>query len=103
MKKLYACADRVMLYHVNNVMKSEGIDCVIKNDMIYSLAGEVPVNEVWPELWLIDETQQKKAETVLSALLASAKTTSAAWRCRQCGEEHGSQFTACWRCGFSHA
>jgi len=22
-----------------------------------------------------------------------------AWRCSQCGEVHGGQFTACWKCG----
>lgn len=103
MKKLYASDDRVMLYHINNVMKAEGLECIIKNDLMYSLAGEVPVNEVWPELWLIDTSQQKKAETILAELVTQQQPQMGSdyWQCRKCGEKHEIQFTECWRCGFS--
>ncbi|MDH5391677.1 MAG: DUF2007 domain-containing protein [Gammaproteobacteria bacterium] len=102
MKKLYASADRLLVYHLQNALASEGINCVINNDMIYSLAGEVPVNEVWPELWLSDESQLKKARKILSELLIPLKCRPGLWHCRQCGEQHESQFTECWQCGLEN-
>jgi len=97
--KLYATDDRLLIHHLKNSLQSAGINCYIKNDMIYSLAGEVPVNEVWPELWIEHEDQLSIAKQHLASIIAPENRQTQEWVCRQCGERHDGQFTNCWQCG----
>lgn len=97
MKKIHASDDRVLIYHLQNILNAEGINCFIKNDMMYTLAGEVPVNEVWPELWINNERQLLQAEKLIKDHLEPS-VRSGSWQCKQCGETHEAQFTHCWKC-----
>ncbi|MCK4707741.1 MAG: DUF2007 domain-containing protein [Gammaproteobacteria bacterium] len=99
MKKVYSSEDRVLIYHLKNTLDLEGIDCFIKNDMAFTLAGEVPVNEVWPELWITDFKLQTKAEEIIKQAVNPVQSIFKSWQCPKCGEKHDSQFTTCWKCG----
>ena len=99
MKKVYSSDDRVLIYHLKNALDLAGIDCFIKNDLAYTLAGEVPVNEVWPELWISEIKVLSKAEEVIKEVLNPVQISAKPWQCPQCGELHDNQFTACWKCG----
>jgi len=99
MKKVYASDDRILIYHLKNTLDSASIDCFIKNDLIYALAGEVPVNEVWPELWITDDSQLTVVEALIQSALVSDTGNQSAWICQGCGERHEANFTACWKCG----
>ena len=99
MKKVYSSDDRILIYHLKNTLDLASIDCFIKNDLIYALAGEVPVNEVLPELWVTDDSQLNEVEALIKSALVSDTNNQLPWTCQDCGEQHEASFTACWKCG----
>lgn len=95
--KVYSTDDRILIHHLKNLLQSEGIDCFINNDLLYALAGEVPVNEVLPELWLFDSRRLHRAQSIIDNEIRPVNQGSL-WTCHQCGERHDPQFTSCWNC-----
>jgi len=97
MKMVFTSEDIVYLHHLKNILQTKEIDCVIKNDRLVSLSGEIPMGVCWPELWVVDGMQEKWAKE----LIAESKQQSDEnnnWVCESCGEEHSSRFTDCWNC-----
>ena len=98
MKKLTSSESLVTINHYKNVLESEGIPCQIRNEYLGGIAGEMPLQEVWPELWIINDIDYDRAKQLIDATIADESPT-APWRCKQCGEENEGQFAACWNCG----
>lgn len=86
------------VHHLKNVLETAGMQCLVKDNSLFTLAGEVPAVECWPELWLLDESMLNRAEALIQDHIARAGTIKAPWQCT-CGEVHGGQFTECWQCG----
>ena len=97
MKQLYTSENRIYIFHLKNVLEAQGIDCMIKNDGLSSLAGEIPMTTVWPELWVKDVTNEKRAKVII-AECKNEISEGESWVCKNCGEEHGPQFKDCWNC-----
>jgi len=97
LKQVHTAEDRVYLYHLKNLLEAEGIDCLIKNDQLSSAVGELPMGEVWPELWVIDSLKMAWAKEIIADFEKSA-VSGDKWVCANCGEEHASQFNDCWNC-----
>ena len=100
--KIFTTDDRVLIYHLKNILLAEGIECYIKNDMMYTLAGEVPVDEVLPELWITNAAQYDVSKKIMDKVLHSDRSAEKSWICASCGEAHDGQFTSCWKCGAEH-
>jgi hypothetical protein len=101
MKKIYTSPDRLMVFHLKNILESYNIDCIIKNDFLAGAAGELPPHECWPEIWLKDDKKYEKALQILEKNYFADDVTPPSWTCTQCGEKLEGQFTACWQCGES--
>lgn len=99
MKRLFASADRLIVGHLAAALEDSHIPCVVRNQFLSGAVGELPVNEAWPEIWVMDERDLPKAKEVLQDLLGAGQRSSH-WRCI-CGEQLESQFTQCWDCGAS--
>ena len=97
MIKVYTSEDLIYLYHIKNVLQAQGIETVIRNDRLSSLAGELPITVCWPELWLIDPLKELWAIELIEESRLDADTNKN-WICKNCGEEHSSRFTDCWNC-----
>ena len=97
MKLVYTTENQIYLYHLKNVLEAQGVDCVIKNDRLSSLAGEIPLTLCWPELWVLDSLKAKWAEEIIEES-RSTEDKGSSWICENCGEEHSTQFTDCWNC-----
>ena len=97
MKLLYTAANALVVTHLRNVMESSGIECQLKNEFLYSIAGEVPPTMIWPELW-VAEGDFDRAQRLLEESLAD-KTGLPRWCCDNCGEWVEGQFSLCWNCG----
>jgi len=95
-KLLYSDANAMMVNHLRNLIESDGIACRMKNEFLYSAAGELPPTETWPELW-VDEEDFARAKAIIDEAL-SDKTGLPHWQCRQCGEWVEGQFDLCWQC-----
>ena len=98
MKKLTSSESLVTINHYKNVLDSEGIASVIKNAILGGIAGEMPLDQVWPELWVVNDLDYDRARQLLDDAI-SDESPHTPWKCRKCNEENEGQFAACWNCG----
>ena len=98
MKKVTSADSLVTINHYKNLLESEGIPCQIRNEFLGGIAGEMPLQEIWPELWVINDIDYDRARQLLDNAIVD-ESPHANWTCRQCGEENEGQFAACWNCG----
>lgn len=98
MKKLTSSESLVTINHYKNVLESEGIPCRIRNEFLGGIAGEMPLQEIWPELWVINDIDYDRAKQLLDDAILD-ESPHGNWTCRRCGEENEGQFAACWNCG----
>ena len=101
MRKVYATDNSAIIGHARQVLQNHAIPCVVRNDFLLGGAGELPVNETWPEVWVIDDRDFDRARALVAAIVAAAHESEPAWRCGSCDEQMEGQFTDCWRCGAS--
>ena len=98
MKKLTTAPLLITVTHFKNLLESEGIACRIRNEHLGSIAGEMPLGEIWPELWIVNELDFDRAKQLIDGA-AEDESPSRPWRCKRCGEENEGQFAVCWNCG----
>lgn len=85
---------------LKELLTSEGIHCLLRNDQLSAAIGEIPFVECSPELWLIDDEVYPRARLFLDAWLThDPQDYLNDWTCPSCGEECERQFNACWSCG----
>ena len=65
MKKLTTSESLVTINHFKNVLESEGIPCRIKNEFLGGIAGEMPLTETWPELWVMSDIDFDRARQLI--------------------------------------
>ncbi|RMH73720.1 MAG: DUF2007 domain-containing protein [Gemmatimonadetes bacterium] len=100
MKKVYSSPDSLMIGHLKNVLEANGIPAMLKNEHLPGLAGGVPVNECWIELWILSDIDLEQAEHIIqTALQHHTKDPLPEWQCPSCGETIEGQFARCWNCG----
>lgn len=97
MKKLTSSESLVTIHHWKNILESEGIACLLRNEHLGSVMGEVPFVEVWPQLWIVNDLDYDRAAQLLSDD-AKLESPMEPWQCRFCGETNEGQFAACWSC-----
>jgi len=98
MKKLIAADSLITINHYKNVLESEGIAAFIRNEHLGSIVGEMPFQEVWPELWVRNDLDYDRALQLIDVTIAE-ESPSSPWKCRNCGSDNEGQFAACWSCG----
>lgn len=101
MKKIYSSQDRLMTGHIKNILENEEIECIIKNEHLSSILGEIPPIECWAEVWIADDSHYDRAVQIVEKALTAQQMPQSTWHCPTCGEELEGQFTECWNCGAS--
>ena len=102
MIKIHSAPERTVVHLLKNVLDNNKINCMLKNDNLLGLAGEVPYTKVWPELWIIEDSDEKRARTLINEILSNKPDENKIkWKCSECGEENEDQFSDCWNCGKS--
>lgn len=99
MKRVYSSDNPLIVGHLKRVLEANHIACMIRNEFLLGGAGELPPIECWPELWVVEDSQQQKARALVESVLAMGTESGEDWRCSDCGEPLEGQFTACWACG----
>ena len=102
MRKLTTASTLVEIAHYRNVLTSEGIDSFVRNEHLGSIVGEMPFQEVWPELWVVNDLDFDRAKQLIDKSVLK-ESPSESWRCAACGTENEGQFAVCWQCGAHHA
>ena len=83
--------------HLCNVLESAGIRAFLRNENLSRVAGEVPFDQTWPEVWIFDDTQAAAAQQWIDQIRRPRYAPG--WTCAHCNEWLEGQFTACWNCG----
>ncbi|MEM7465516.1 MAG: DUF2007 domain-containing protein [Pseudomonadota bacterium] len=99
MKRIHTTADFLQAGYLKSILEERGIQCVLKNDYLSGGAGELPLNECWPEIWVIDERDEQLAAKIIEENRQSKHGEN--WVCNNCGEQLEAQFSHCWQCGAS--
>lgn len=99
MKKVTSADSIITINHYKNVLTSEGIAAFVKNEHFGSIMGEVPFQEVWPELWVKNDLDLDRAKQLIAEQSRADDTPSPGWQCANCNAENEGQFAACWQCG----
>ena len=98
MLKLYSCENPLTAGHLKNILENNGISCIIKNESLQSIAGEVPPIVAWPEIWICDSLQLEKAKSIINESVDDSHASKTQWECSTCNEINEGQFAICWRC-----
>ena len=102
MKKVTSADSLVTISHYKNILVTEGIPAFLKNEHLGSIMGDMPFQEVWPELWIENDLDYDRALQLKEKKKIVDESPSASWKCAKCGEENEGQFAACWSCGKAH-
>lgn len=104
MKKLrtFALWELPLAGMFNDLLRKEGIDCLLRNEQLSSAMGEIPFIECYPEIWVIDDETYPRAKLLLDNWLTDQDPAASNWTCPECGESSEGHFNACWSCGYQH-
>jgi hypothetical protein len=99
MKRIYTSQSHVLVILLRDALTGTGVRCFIKNELLAGAAGELPLTECWPELWITDDDQCEWANAIVMTTLNSANRRWPTWQCAHCGQMLEGQFAQCWQCG----
>lgn len=102
MKRVYTSESAAMAWHMCNVLQQQEISAVVKNDKLYSVAGEVPFIECMTEVWVVKDLDFQRAERIIRELETQPDVPGPDWICRKCGEDNTYSYAICWSCESSH-
>ena len=97
MKLIYTHENPLMVGNARNILEAARIEVFLKNEYVQSGIGETSPIDTWQELWLVDEKDYERAETLLKETLKQDQ--GPAWSCSGCGERNEGSFEFCWKCG----
>lgn len=102
MKRVYTADSVAMAWHMRNVLEQHDIGAQVRNDNLYSVAGEVPIHECQPEVW-VKPLDFRRAEQIIRELEQSnsARQEGPDWTCSHCQESNFDTFDICWNCQHS--
>ncbi len=100
MKTVYSAANISIVSFFQNILEGYGIHCLIKNEFLHSVIGEIPPIESWPQLCVDDDDYEEEKRIVDEAL---SEKNLPIWKCTSCNEVIEGQFSECWNCGTSRS
>jgi hypothetical protein len=96
MKRVFTSPDSAEVGLLKNMLLKAGIRCVEINEQ---MAQVIPSPPFQAELWVENEADYAAAAALLEQWKQPLPSTGTSWTCSRCGEELGSQFSKCWKCG----
>ncbi len=97
MKRIWRAYHVVEAMHLRNVLEAAGIPAILRNENLIRVAGEVPFDQAWPEVWILDDSHAAPAAALIHELRHPPYAPG--WTCLRCQESLEGQFTTCWNCG----
>jgi hypothetical protein len=65
MRRVYTSPNAAQCNLLRSLLESNGIPCLVRNETLSGLWGKVPWTDVWPELWVADESQFDEARRIV--------------------------------------
>jgi hypothetical protein len=78
-----------------DLLRQAGFDASMQRYFLGAAAGELPPDQCLPEVWLMDDHQEREARALLRQLQHAPQRR---WLC-VCGEQVEGGFESCWQCG----
>lgn len=104
MIRLTRAPDLMLAQHWVNLLTQAGIACHLTNRYIQGGAGEIPVDQCGPDIWLENADDHTMAMRIIDGRAdGDAFQSTANWCCPNCNEWLEHQFTTCWQCGASRS
>jgi hypothetical protein len=98
MKRVYSASDLVDARLLADSLDDARIRTHLLNANAIGAMGDLPFGDTWPEVWIADERDLARAETIVAAHAARPAARGSV-RCAGCGEDNPSNFDCCWNCG----
>lgn len=91
--------------HFQSVLRSHGIETVVRNQNVSALSGEVPFTSAYPELWVVDDGEYDRAISLLQDYRTnqSEPGTLPDWNCPNCREKVPGNYSSCWNCDTAYS
>ncbi len=101
MKLVFDHIDFTIVGHLQSLLEAEGIPTELRHEGGIATAGAVPLTEVYPELWVVNNSDEARAREIIRNFRAEAEAAPAAadWTCPVCKEHVEGVFSECWNCG----
>ena len=100
MIRLMRAPDLMLAQHWVNLLTQAGISCHLTNRYMQGGAGEIPVDQCGPDIWLENEHDKAAAMQIVEGPVKNELFGARFnWQCDDCREWLEPQFTTCWQCG----
>ena len=97
MRMVYTHENSLLVGSARNLLESEGLKVVVRNEFASGAMGELSPLDTWAELWVLDDADYEKAHQIIANALSDKNARD--WTCSSCGEQNGASFEVCWQCG----
>ncbi|MFD2192103.1 putative signal transducing protein [Pistricoccus aurantiacus] len=98
--RVFSHSNALLVSHVFNVLQAAGLASELRNLTLSGGAGELPINECEPEVWVAPHNLERAGILVHEALSGPSRVQPD-WLCPGCGERLAGVFDTCWRCGMT--
>jgi hypothetical protein len=71
MRKVYEDQDMTMVGFYQSLLEDEGIETLVKNEYAQLAMGEIPFTQVYPELWVSDDSRYQDAVELIQKVRGS--------------------------------
>ncbi len=95
--RVFAHSNALLVSHVRNVLAAAGIPVELRNMVLGGGAGELPLGECEPEVWVAPHNRERAEALIHEAMTGNSEAPE--WTCSGCGEALEGVFDTCWRCG----
>jgi len=96
-KRVHAAANLVEAHLLVHLLGDRGIRARVLNANASSAAGELPIDQAMPQVWVDDAADAERAREVIEEFVRTP--AGPVKKCPTCGEENPSSFDLCWSCG----
>ena len=96
--KVFEDFDFSRVGQMQSLLESHGIETFLRNEYGSSVVGKLPIVEVIPQLFVLEEKDIAQAKELLQLDLPMEEP-GANWVCPECGVDVEGNFSRCWKCG----
>jgi uncharacterized protein YlaI len=96
MRRLVSAPNLALATLWADMLTHAGIESTVQRAYASSIAGELPPDQTWPEVWVMDDERLEAARTLLAQLRHPPQRH---WVCPGCHERIDGPFEQCWNCG----
>jgi hypothetical protein len=96
MKRLIQAPNAALAHLWVAQLRTAGFDVSVQREFAGGIAGEIPVDQALPEIWIMDDDRVTAARQLLKDL---QNLPHRLWHCPRCRELVEGPFEQCWNCG----